>query len=79
MHSTLGWEDLLEKETATNSSILACKIPWTEEPSGYSSWGHKELDPTEQLSSHAHPSSQLVANSHLSMKLFNSFLREGPV
>ena len=28
----LGWEDLLEKEMATHSSILAWKIPWTEEP-----------------------------------------------
>ena len=28
----LGWEDPLEKEMATPSSILACKIPWTEEP-----------------------------------------------
>ena len=28
----LGWEDLLEKEMATHSSILACRIPWTEEP-----------------------------------------------
>ena len=28
----LGWEDLLEKKTATYSSILAWKIPWTEEP-----------------------------------------------
>ena len=27
---TLGWEDLLEKEMATHSSILAWKIPWTE-------------------------------------------------
>ena len=27
-----GWEDLLEKEMATHSSILAWKIPWTEEP-----------------------------------------------
>ena len=31
---SLGWEDLLEKETATHSSILAWKIPWTEEPDG---------------------------------------------
>ena len=30
----LGWEDLLEKEMATLSSILAWKIPWTEEPGG---------------------------------------------
>ena len=32
----------LEKEMATHSSILAWKIPWTEKPSGYSMWGHKE-------------------------------------
>ena len=30
---SLGWEDPLEKEMATHSSILACKIPWIEEPS----------------------------------------------
>ena len=29
---SLGWEDLLEKEMATHSSILACKISWMEEP-----------------------------------------------
>ena len=29
---SLGWEDLLEKEMATYSNILAWKIPWTEEP-----------------------------------------------
>ena len=29
---SLGWEDSLEKEMATHSSILAWKIPWTEEP-----------------------------------------------
>ena len=29
---SLGWEDLLEKDTATHCSILAWKIPWTEEP-----------------------------------------------
>ena len=31
---SLGWEDLLEKEMATHSSILAWKISWTEEPGG---------------------------------------------
>ena len=31
---SLGWEDLLEKETATHSSIPAWEIPWTEEPGG---------------------------------------------
>ena len=54
---SLGWEDPLEKEMATHSSIHAWKIPWTEEPGGlYSSfptrllspWGHKESDTTER-------------------------------
>ena len=47
---SLGWEDPLEKEMATHSSILAWRIPWTEEPGSYSPWGHKESDMTEQLS-----------------------------
>ena len=37
---------------ATHSSILAWGIPWTEEPGGYSPWGHKESDTTEQQSMH---------------------------
>ena len=31
---SLGWEDLLEKEMATHSTLLAWKIPWMEEPVG---------------------------------------------
>ena len=47
---SLGWEDPLEKGTATHSSILAWRIPWTEEPGGlYNPWGYKELDTTELL------------------------------
>ena len=34
---SLGWEDPLEKEMATLSSILAWEIPWTEEPGGLQS------------------------------------------
>ena len=34
---SLGQEDPLEKEMATHSSILACRIPWTEEPGGLQS------------------------------------------
>ena len=34
---SLGWEDLLEEGMATHSSVLAWKIPWTEEPSGLQS------------------------------------------
>ena len=46
---SLGQEDSLEKEMATHSSILAWRIPWTEEPGGPKSMGSKELDMTEQL------------------------------
>ena len=35
----LGWDDLLEKEVATHSSILAWEIPWTEEPGGLQAMG----------------------------------------
>jgi len=40
--SSLGWEDPLEKEMATYSSILAWKIPWTEGPEGLL-WGLKRV------------------------------------
>ena len=43
---SLGGEDPLEKEMATQSSILAWKTPWTEEPGGLQSTGHKESDAT---------------------------------
>ena len=43
----LGQEDTLEEEMATDSGILAWKIPWTEEPAGYSSKGCKALDMTD--------------------------------
>ena len=46
---SLGWEDPLEKGMATDSSILAWRVPWTEELAGYSSCGRKELDTTERL------------------------------
>ena len=36
---SLDWEDPLEKEMATHSSILAWRIPWTEEPGGLQSMG----------------------------------------
>ena len=36
---SLGWEDSLEKDMATHSSILAWRIPWTEEPGGLQSMG----------------------------------------
>ena len=40
---SLGWEDPLEKEMATHSSILAWRIPWTEEPGGLQSIGSQRV------------------------------------
>ena len=40
----LGWEDLLEEEMATQFSILAWKIPWTEEPGGLQSMGSQRVE-----------------------------------
>ena len=39
----LGWEDALEKEMAAHSSILAWKIPWTEEPGRLQSMGSQTV------------------------------------
>ena len=50
---------------ATNSNILAWRIPWTEEPGGLQScqWGPKESDMTEQLNTHIHtPSNNTQCN-----------------
>ena len=49
---SLGREDPLEKDMATHFSILAWRIPWTEEPGGLKSRSHKESDTTEQLNHH---------------------------
>ena len=40
---SLGWEDPLEEEMATCSSILAWEIPWTEEPGGLQSIGLQRI------------------------------------
>ena len=49
---SLGWEDPLEKEMETHSSILAWRIPWMEELGGLQSMGRKESDTTERLHFH---------------------------
>ena len=40
---SLGWEDPLEKGVVTHSSVLAWKIPWTEEPGGLQSMGSQRV------------------------------------
>ena len=44
---SLGWEEPLEKEMATHSSILAWESPWTEDPGRLQSMGSQESDTTE--------------------------------
>ena len=50
----LGWEDPLEKEMATHSSVLAWRIPWTVDPGRLQSMGLKDSDTTERLHTHFH-------------------------
>ena len=48
---SLGWEDPLQKDMATHSSILAWRVPWLEEPGRLLSMGPQKIsDMTEQLS-----------------------------
>ena len=44
---SLGWEDPLKKGMATHFSILAWRIPWTEESGDLRPWSCKELDMTK--------------------------------
>ena len=43
---SLGQGDPLEEKMATHSTVLAWGILWTENPGGYSPWGHKESETT---------------------------------
>ena len=62
---SLGQEDSLEKEMATDSSTLAWKIPWMEElGAGYCPWGRKESGMTERLSLSLSSSLRLVILFH---------------
>ena len=52
----LGQEDPLEKEIATHSSILAWRIPWTEEPGGLQSMGLQRVRHDWVTNTRTHPS-----------------------
>ena len=66
---SLGQEDPLEKEMATHSSILAWRIPWTEELGGLQSMGRKELDTTERLQFHFHFGNAALINYLMEAKI----------
>ena len=71
---TLGWEDPLEEEMTTHSSILAWKIPWTEEPGGLQLWGCTDLDTTNRLNTNTHTCKTLLKHnilySYVTCKIF---------
>ena len=74
---SLGWEDPLEKGTATHSSILAWRIPWTEEP--LVPWratvhGAAESDTTERLTDTLFRSIKTKEKNKLYFISFISFL-----
>ena len=69
VHS-LGCKDPLKQKMATHSSILAWKIPRTEEPEGPTPWGCKELNTTE--GTHTHTAMKIfVSVSFLFMEIIS--------
>ena len=64
---SLGQEDPVEEEVATGSSVLAWKIPWTEEPGGLQSGGRKESDRTEVIQ-HAQVNINNLGDVHIGRK-----------
>ena len=67
---SLGWKDFLKKGMATQSSILAWRIPWTDKPGWLQSMGHKESDMTKRLThthtcTHTHTHTQSHDTEHV--------------
>ena len=71
----LGLEDPLEKVMATHSSILAWRIPWTEEPGGLQSMGSQRVRTTAQVSTAQH-STEPTTYQVLERQATNSLGRE---
>ena len=62
----------------THSSILAWRIPWTEEPGGLQPWGRKESDMTEQLSLAPYIHRYVQPSPQLIFRVFSSLSKEVP-
>ena len=62
---SLDWEDPQEEEMGTGTTVLAWRIPWTEEPGGLQSTGLKELDMTEWVCvcAHTHTHTELLSST----------------
>ena len=67
----LGQEDTLGNGMATNSSIFAWRIPWTESLAGYCPWGHNESDMTDWQHNYSYDYTVEVANRFKWLGLIN--------
>ena len=63
----LGWEESLEKEMATHSSILACEMPWTEEPGELQSTGSQTVK-HDLVTEHTQMDLEIIILSEASQK-----------
>ena len=62
---SLGWEDPLEKEVASHSSILAWRIPQTEKPGRLQSMGLKRVEHDQMTNMHKHISRHIIYSKEL--------------
>ena len=81
---SLGWEDTLEDSMATHSSILARRIPRTEEPGGLLAWSLEEWDTTKgiTLSQTEHHKININCGAHIpynNLGTVNNVLTTDPV
>ena len=72
---SLGRENPLEEEIATHSSILACKIPWTEEPGGLQSMGSQRVGHGWAQRAHAHTHTHTHTHTCPSNRIFNNSIK----
>ena len=75
---SLGWEDLLEQEMVTHTSIPVWKILWTAKIGGYSLWGCKELDMTERAHTHTHTHTYIHTHRQTHTHLPSSIIVKKP-
>ena len=73
LDQSLGWEDCLEEEMTTHSSILPGKSQ-RQRRVGYSPWGCKESDTTEWLSTHACTHTHIFFNTKMTLFIFYNLL-----
>ena len=72
---SLHQEDPLKKGMTTHSSILAERIPWTEEPDGLHPWGRTESDTTEQFSMHTREYIVLHVPTYTNLAIMIPFIK----